>query len=196
MEVMVTSLTPEQLIGGKAFGLLAAALTQLGIYVAAAVIALIIAVPRVPALQEAVIPWTYLGLMALFFFPAYTLLSAIMIAIGSSVTELQQGQQVAGLLNLLFMLPIFLLILIFENPAHPVVVFFTLFPTTSFLTISLRWGLGTVPWWQIGISWASLVATAMLMLWAAARIFRVGMLRYGQPLNLKAALAAVRGGRR
>lgn len=196
IEVMVTSLTPEQLIGGKAFGLLAAALTQLGIYVAAAVVALIIAVPRIPALQEAVVPWTYLGLMALFFFPAYTLLSAIMIAIGSSVTELQQGQQVAGLLNLLFMLPIFLLILIFENPAHPVVVFFTLFPTTSFLTISLRWGLGTVPWWQIGISWALLVATAILMLWAAARIFRVGMLRYGQPLNLKAALAAVRGGRR
>lgn len=196
MEVMVTSLTPEQLIGGKAVGLLAAALTQLGIYVIAAVIALMIAVPRVPALQETAVPWAYLGVMALFFFPAYTLLSAIMIAIGSSVTELQQGQQVAGLLNLLFVLPIFLLILIFENPAHPVVIFFTLFPTTSFLTISLRWGLGTVPWWQIGLSWALLASTAILMLWAAARIFRVGMLRYGQPLNVKAALAAVRGGRR
>lgn len=196
MEVMVTSLTPEQLIGGKALGLLAAALTQLGIYVVAAVVALIIASPYVPILQEAVVPWAYLGLMALFFFPAYTLLSAIMIAIGTSVADLQQGQQVAGLLNLLFMLPIFLLLLIFENPAHPVVVFFSLFPTTSFLTISLRWGLGTVPWWQIGIGWVLLVSTALLMLWAAARIFRAGMLRYGQPLQLKATLAAVRGGRK
>jgi hypothetical protein len=40
-----------------------------------------------------------------------------------------------------------------------------------------------------------LVATAVFMVWAAARIFRVGMLRYGQPLNFKAAVEAVRAGR-
>jgi hypothetical protein len=33
------------------------------------------------------------------------------------------------------------------------------------------------------------------MVWAAARIFRVGMLRYGQPLSFKAALGAIRLGR-
>ncbi len=196
MEVMLTSVTPGQLIGGKALGLMAAALTQLGIYVAAAVIGLMIAIPRVPALQQAAVPWGYLAVMALFFFPAYALMSAIMIAIGSSVTELQQGQQVAGFLNLVFLLPVFLVALIMENPAHPVVVAFSLFPTTSFLTISLRWGLGTVPVWQIATGWVLLVAAAIAMLWAAGRIFRAGMLRYGQPLNLRTALAAVRGGRR
>ena len=196
MEVMVTSVTPGQLIGGKALGLMAAALTQLAVYAVAAVIGLMIAIPRVPVLQQAAVPWEYLAVMALFFFPAYALMSAIMIAMGSSVADLQQGQQVAGFLNLLFMLPIFLLVLIMQNPAHPVVVFFSLFPTTSFLTISLRWGLGTVPVWQIAIGWVLLEAAAILMLWTAARVFRAGMLRYGQPLNLRAALAAVRGGRR
>jgi ABC-2 type transport system permease protein len=91
------------------------------------------------------------------------------------------------------MLPIFLLPILFENPGHPLMVFFTLFPTTSFLTVSLRWGLGTVPMWQIGLGWVLLVATAAFVVWAAARVFRAGMLHYGQPLNLKAALAAVRG---
>lgn len=196
MEVMVTSVTPGQLIGGKALGLLAAALTQLGIYAAAAIVGLMIAAPHVEMLQQIAVPWTYLGIMALFFLPAFALISAIMIAVGSSVTDLEQGQQVAGFLNLLFMLPIFLLVLIFENPAHPVAVFFTLFPTTSFLTLSLRWGLGTVPLWQIGVSWVLLVLSAIATLWAAARIFRAGMLRYGQPLALQTALAAVRGGRR
>jgi len=38
-----------------------------------------------------------------------------------------------------------------------------------------------------------LAATAGLMIWLAARVFRAGMLHYGQPLNLKAALAAIRG---
>jgi ABC-2 type transport system permease protein len=68
-----------------------------------------------------------------------------------------------------------------------------LFPTSAFLTISLRWGLGTVPLWQIGVSWVLLVATTIFMVWAAARVFRTGMLRYGQPLNLKAAVAVIRG---
>ena len=72
-------------------------------------------------------------------------------------------------------------------------VFFTLFPTTSFLTISLRWGLGTVPLWQVGLGWAFLLAAAGFMAWAAARVFRAGMLHYGQPLSVKAAMAALRG---
>ncbi len=194
IEIMVTSVTPGQLIGGKTLGLLAAALTQLGIYVLAAIIGLAVAAPYVPELQRVIVPWGYLGIMALFFLPTYVLISAVMVAIGGAVTEVQQGQQLAGLLNLVFMLPVFLISILFENPGHPIMVFFTLFPPTSFLTVSLRWGLGTVPMWQIGAGWMLLVAAAVFMVWAAARVFRAGMLHYGQPLNLKAALVAIRGG--
>jgi ABC-2 type transport system permease protein len=192
MEVMITSVTPGQLIGGKAFGLLAAALTQLGVYVVAVVVALKVAAPFVVELQEATVPWTYLGIMALFFLPSYALVAAVMVAIGGGVTEVQQGQQIAGILNLFFMLPVFLMGVMFENPAHPALVILTLFPTTAFLTISLRWGLGTIPLWQLGLSWVLIVATTLCLVWAAARIFRAGMLRYGQPLNLKAAVEAIR----
>jgi ABC-2 type transport system permease protein len=132
--------------------------------------------------------------MALFFLPSYALISAVMVAIGGAVTELQQGQQVAGILNLFFMLPLFLTMILFQDPGHPVVVAMTLFPTTAFMTVSLRWGLGTVPLWQLGVSWVLLVATAVFMVWAAARVFRAGMLRYGQPLTLKAAVAVIRAG--
>jgi ABC-2 type transport system permease protein len=193
IEVMVTSVTPVQLIGGKAAGLLAASLTQLAIYVVAAVVGLIVAAQYVPEIQQLEVPWLYLGIMALFFLPTYALISAVMIAVGAAVTDLQQGQQFAGLLNLFFMLPLFLLVLLFKDPGGPLMVFFTLFPTTSFMTISLRWGLGTVPLWQIGVAWVLLVATTVFMIWAAARVFRAGMLRYGQPLNFKSAVAAIRG---
>jgi ABC-2 type transport system permease protein len=195
IEIMVTSVTPGQLIGGKTLGLLGAALTQLGIYALAIVIGLIVAAPYIPELQLVVVPWDYLGIMALFFLPTYALISAVMIAIGGAVTEIQQGQQLAGLLNFLYLAPMLLLPLLFENPEHPIIVFLTLFPTTSFLTVSLRWGLGTVPLWQLGVGWVVLVVTAGFMVWAAARIFRVGMLRYGQPLSLKAALGAIGLGR-
>lgn len=195
MEVLLTSLTPGQLVAGKALGLLAAALTQLGIYVIAIAAGLVLAAPRVPELASATVPWAYLGVTALFFLPTFTLISAVMIALGAAVTELQQGQQVAGLLNLLFMLPLFLLVFLFENPGAPPFVALTLFPPTAFLTIALRWGLGIIPLWQLAASWGLLVLSTVGMLWAAGRIFRAGMLRYGQPLNLKSALEALRGGR-
>jgi ABC-2 type transport system permease protein len=119
MEIMITSVTPLQLIGGKAFGLLAAALTQLSIYVVAAVIGLVIAAQFIPELQYFNVPWTYLGVMTLFFLPAYALIASMMLAIGAAVPDVQQGQQISGILNLVFMLPLFLLPLLFTNPNSP-----------------------------------------------------------------------------
>jgi ABC-2 type transport system permease protein len=193
MEIVITSVTPNQLIIGKSIGLLAAALTQLAIYVLAAILAIRIASGFIPELQQATVPWDYMAIIFIFFFPAYALISAFMVAIGSSVTEVQQGQQIAGLLNLLFLVPLFALPIIISSPDSPLVQFMTFFPTTSFLTISLRWGIGTIPMWQLIISWIILVASALFMIWAAARIFQVGMLRYGQPLSFAGAISAVRG---
>lgn len=192
METLLTSLTPGQLIGGKALGLLSATLTQLTVHIVTALLALKFASPVIEALQQAVIPWEYLGLLALFFFPAYTLVAAVMVAIGSAAVEMQQAQQVSGIVNLFFIAPFFLVALLFSNPNHPIIVFMTLFPTTAFLTVSLRWGLGSIPTWQLGLSWVILVGSTAFMIWAAARIFRAGMLRYGQPLTFKGALASLR----
>jgi ABC-2 type transport system permease protein len=193
VEVMLTTVTPGQLIGGKTAGLLAASLTQLAVYVVVAVIGVQVAGLYVPELQQVSVPWGYLGVIALFFLPSYALIAGVMVAIGAAVTEVQQGQQVAGILNLFFVVPLFILPVLFSDPGSPLVVFFTLFPTTAFLTISLRWGLGTVALWQLGISWVLLVATAAAAVWAAARVFRAGMLRYGQPLSFRGVVAAVRG---
>jgi len=193
LEVLVTSVTPAQLIAGKTLGLLGAVLTQLAAYAAALVAGVLIAAPSVPELQQLVVPWSFLSMVLLLFLPAYLLFATIMVAIGSAVTEIQQGQQIAGILNLLFMAPLFVLPLLLENSTHPLIVGFSLFPITSFLTLSLRWGLGTVPTWQVALGWGLLAASAGGMVWVATRVFRAGMLVYGQPLSAKAVWAALRG---
>ena len=192
MEMMITAVTPLQLIGGKLLGILSAALTQLGIYLITIVAGFFILGPRIEGMQLPGIPWGYLGVMAAFFLPSYFLIAAMMVTVSSAVTEIQQAQQVAGLLNLLFIAPFFLIALLFINPAHPVLQFMSLFPTTAFLTISLRWGLGTIATWQIVTSWVILMTTTLAMIWVAAKVFRVGMLQYGQPLRVKSILAALR----
>jgi len=194
MELMLTSLTPGQLIWGKALGLLAAALGQLLLYVITGLVGIYAAAPSVPELQQFVMPWQFLGLVALFFLPSYALIAAFMVAIGGSVTNLQQGQQIAGILNIMFLAPMLLLFLLFQNPGHPVFVFMTLFPTTALLSVSLRWGMSTVPSWQLISSWIILLTTAGAAMWMAARVFRAGMLRYGQPLTLRSVMSVLRGG--
>jgi hypothetical protein len=46
--------------------------------------------------------------------------------------------------------------------------------------------------WQLVVSWLLLLACAVLSVWASARIFRMGMLRYGNSLDLKTAMAGLR----
>ncbi|MCA9935352.1 MAG: ABC transporter permease [Ardenticatenaceae bacterium] len=192
MELMVTSITPLELIGGKALGLMAVSLTQLLIWLGVAVIALLFGSDYIPLLQNVNIPWSFLVVIVLYFLPSYALVAGIMTAIGGAVTELQQGQQVAGILNLLFMAPFFFIAFFMTNPNSPILLVLTLFPTTAFLTVIMRWSLSVVPMWQMVLSWFILVGTAVLSVIASARIFRVGMLRYGQRMRWKSIVAAVR----
>lgn len=192
VEIMVTSLTPEQLIGGKAAGLIAVALSQFFVWTLAVVVGLVVGAQFLEPLQAIRVPWTFLVVMALYFLPAFCLVAGMMTAIGSMVTERQQGQQIAGVINMLFVLPFFFTGLAFFNPDSPILVVMTLFPTTAFITVSLRWGMTVVPAWQLIASWGLLVATAGLSVWASARIFRVGMLRYGQRISLRAAFQILR----
>lgn len=192
MEVMITSLAPGHLIAGKAVGLMAVSLTQLAIWALAVVVCLVVGAQFLEPLRAAQVPWDTLGIAVAYFVPAYALVAGVMIAIGSAVTETQQGQQIAGIINLSFSLPFFFVALMVANPNSPILVVLTLFPTTAFLTITMRWSLAVVPAWQMVLSWLLLVGAAGLSVWAAGRILRVGMLRYGQRLNLRGALRALR----
>jgi ABC-2 type transport system permease protein len=192
MEIMITSVTPLELIGGKALGLMAVTLSQITLWVFTIVVSLIVGARYIEALQGVTIPWSLLLVVVVYFLPAFALVAGLMTAIGGAVTQVQQGQQIAGILNLLFLLPLFLIVLFLNDPNSPLLVALTLFPTTSFMTVTMRWGLTIIPAWQLVLSWLILAGTAVFSIWAASRIFRTGMLHYGQPLRLQAVLTALR----
>ena len=191
MEVMITSVSPGQLIAGKSVALVAVGLTQIGIWGMSTVIAWLIAGLYLPGLYRIQLPWDMLLVIAIFFVPTYAIVAGMMIAIGSVVAESQEGQQISGIINLLFTFPVFFAALAFANPDSPLMVALSLWPTTAMITIVMRWGLTVVPWWQIALGWVINIGTAAIVVWAASRIFRAGMLRYGQRISLKAAFGAL-----
>ena len=194
VEVMMTSLTPGQLIGGKAIGLMSVALSQIAILAATVAISLIVGAQFIEALRAITIPWSMFLTLAIFFLPTYALIAGIMISVGSMVTETRQGQQMAGAISMLFTLPFFFTVIFFSAPNSPLATLLTVFPTTSFLTIALRWGMTTIPLWEMVVGWVLVAVSAIVMVWVASRVFRLGMLQYGQRLDLKSVLRAVRTG--
>lgn len=195
IEILATSLRPVELIGGKAAGLMSVGLTQLAIWVVTGVVALLVAAPFVPGLQNVRMPGSFLVIAAVFFLPAYALIAGMMTAVGSVVTDLRQGQQITGIFNMLFTMPFFFIALVMAKPNSPIVVALTLFPTTAFVMITLRWSMTVVPVWQLALSWTLLTTSAVVSVWLAARVFRIGMLRYGQRLSVKSIVTSLRGGR-
>jgi ABC-2 type transport system permease protein len=192
VEIMMTTVTPTQLVGGKTFGLMLMSLTQILIWVGTAVIAVIIAAAVITDFPTLTVPWALILIVVLFFIPAYALVAGMMATIGSVVGELQNAQQVAGIINLLFLVPFFFMALFFAAPNSPILLVLTFFPTTSFLTVMLRWGMSTMPVWQVALSWLILVGTAVFFFWLASKVFHQGMLRYGKSLSLKEAWTALR----
>jgi ABC-2 type transport system permease protein len=194
MEVMLTSVSPAQFIGGKSIALVAVGLTQISVWIASIAIAWIVAKQFFETLQHVQLPWDVLLIFAIFFIPSYAIIAGLMICIGSVVTELQEGQQISGVFNLLFTFPIFFAALVFAAPNSPLMIFLSFWPTTSLMTIVMRWGFTIVPWWQILGGLLISILTAVTIIWVAGRLFRLGMLRYGQRITFKTALSALRSG--
>ncbi|MCO6452933.1 MAG: ABC transporter permease [Caldilineales bacterium] len=192
VEVMFTSTSPSRLVGGKVLGLLAVALTQIGLWLLVLVLGVTFASRYVDFLQGLQVSMPFLLLVLVFFLPTYALIAGITTAIGSIVGELQHGQQIAGLINLLFVMPFFFTVLVFTNPNSPVLTALTIFPTTAFITVAMRWGVTDIPAWQLAAGFTSVTLTAVVAVFVAASVFRTGMLRYGQSLKLVQALRIAR----
>jgi ABC-2 type transport system permease protein len=193
MEIMASSVTPQQLMIGKAVGLMGVVVTQMLLWGGPLLVGGLILGRFIQLFVGFTLPWTALLLMVVYFIPTFALVTAFMIAVGAVVPDQQQGQQLASIFNLLFMMPVFFSAVILSNPQHPIVVGLSLFPTTAFITVLMRWALSGVPTWQLIVSWLILTGTSGGMLWVASRIFRMGMLRYGQRLKFKGVLSAIRG---
>jgi len=190
MEIVVTSLSPGQLIGGKVLGIIAMTLTQVTAWAIFAVLAMFIGSRYlgIGVLQNLSIDPQIIITMLAIAAPTYVMVAALMTAVGATVAEGQDAQQVAGLFSLPVIAPVWLGPIIIENPNSPLAIGLSLFPLTALTTFAMRIMSVPIPFWQIAASVALLILSAAGAVWLAARIFRLGMLRYGKRLNWREIL--------
>ncbi|MFN4292701.1 MAG: ABC transporter permease [Thermoflexales bacterium] len=192
MEVMITSVTPMQLMAGKVFGLSAVGLLQMAIWSIAAFVALSVLRLHLPFLQDVSLDPGFVALALVLFVLYYVMLGAFLAAIGSMVVDAKQGQNYALPVMLIAMIPLFFIAVILFDPNSTFAVILSLIPLTSPLALLMRYGTVSVPAWQIVLALTLLAAGATGAIWLAGRIFRIGMLRFDKGVKWSELAASIR----
>jgi ABC-2 type transport system permease protein len=202
MEILVNAATPFQLMVGKIAGIGAACLTQMACLVAVGIVALLVQTPLQAALfganKSGFIKYlTGVSIPFYLFFLIYFLLSFFMYAsvyagLGALVRRTEEVQSVV-------MVPTTLLVAGFAvtylGAASPDADWVTLLSYIPFFTPSLilvRLALGTVAWWEIALTIALMLATICAFALISARLYRYGILMYGQRPGLGQLMEMIR----
>lgn len=185
MEIMVSSVSPTQMMTGKTIGALGIALAQLALWLAflAGAVWLGGNVLEIGWLKELDLPWRDIGMIVAVALPSYLFIAALMTTVGATLVESQEAQQAGAFFFLPVFLPLYLVVPIIHNPNGPLSLVLSFLPVTSVMTMGFRNIFMEIPVWQIGTSAAIALAGGLGMVWLAGRAFRVSMLRYGKRLK-------------
>ncbi len=177
-EIVLSSLTPAELMQGKIVGYFALGITQVFVWV-------FILVPFImwkfdlPILKYLFVPETLL--LILIAIAGYLMFAAIFAGIGATIEDVNTAGNFQGFVLLLPWLPLVLLQPVVADPEGIVAQIGSYFPLTSPAILILRLSLlDSWPWLEIIISLVILMGAILLLMKMAGKIFRTGMLMYGK----------------
>jgi ABC-2 type transport system permease protein len=177
VEVLVSSCSSTELMAGKVLGLSALGFTQIGFWsllgVAAAVQFGIQVIPPASGL-----------LLIVYFVLGYLFYAGIFIAAGSPLSTEQAAQQVTSYLVLMLIIPIVLAMPAMKNPDATWIKVLTFIPVLTPTMMALRIPIQMPAVWEIIATVVLMIFSIWGIMFAAGRIFRIGILMTGKAPNL------------
>jgi len=190
VEMLLGMATPFELMMGKVLGALGTSLTSSAFYLVGGTLALY-GMGLSGMVPFAVFPWFYAYLIADVIF-----LCSFAAALGAGCGSPQDAQQLAIVLLAPVMIPYFMITFIMQQPNGAISTVLSLFPPFTPMLMLLRQAMpgGGVPAWQPWVGLVGVLAFTLVMVVAAARIFRVAILVQGKtPKVAELVRWAVRG---
>jgi ABC-2 type transport system permease protein len=173
LELLLTSLTPDQLFWGKLLGLWGAALLQFLLYlVAVAMPAGLLFQSLELRLDQALVGFCYF-VLGFFFF------GAVLLMVGAIGNSHKYTQQLSAVFTFTAILPLIMVTSLLAHPDGRLARTLTYIPFTAPVTGLLRFGADALPGWEFALSLLVLSAGAALVVRSCARIFRVALLATG-----------------
>jgi ABC-type Na+ efflux pump permease subunit len=187
IEVLLSAVSPFELMAGKILGQMAVSLLVLGLYVGMGLVVLT-SFAMLGLLNPMLIVY-----LLVFFFITYLLFASVFGAIGAAVTEMREAQALLSPVMIVLMAPWMLAFPVSREPNSVMAVAMSFIPpTNSFFMMVRLASTSPPPMWQVWLSAVIGLAAALAATWAAAKIFRVGLLMYGKPPNFATLMRWVR----
>lgn len=184
IEILISSISPLELLAGKVIGLGSLGLTQVVVWIASSFILSGGLAGMAAGVVIALNPLTFL-LAVIYFVLGYLLYAIIMATAGSLGTSIRESQQIAGLFSFVAAIPWMVNGFLFVNPNMLIARVLSYIPLTAPMMMMLRLAIGQPPMEDIVGSIAVLIISVPIFLWAGAKIFRSGLLMYGKRLSVK-----------
>lgn len=183
VEILVSSMTPMELLTGKILGMAAVGLTQIAVWVAMGglLVGSGLSQARGAGLDvSAVLRPSVAFWFAVFFLLSYLVTVGVYAAAGAIVSSEKEAQQMLTPVVFVFLVPWFLLMPILGNPDSTLSVVLSLVPIYTPMTMFIRLLVSEPPAWQVALSLVLSVGTIGFLLKATAKVFRAGLLATGK----------------
>jgi len=203
-EVLVSSLTPFQLLMGKVVGVGSAGLLQLSIWMGTATIlttfraqiaSLIGVDPQaVMGFDIPTISPDLLAVFLVFFLLGFFLYSAAYAAVGATCNSMQETQQSSMPVTLTIVVGFFMVFNMLNDPGGSLAHVLTLVPLFAPLIVPVRYSLNPLSLPELAASFTVTALGVLAMVWLAGRVYRVGILAHGKRPRIKEIMNWVRAG--
>lgn len=183
VEVLLASVKPWQLLGGKIVGIGTLGLAQFGLTIIIAAVAIqytgVLDLPELPVASVVnLILWFIIG------FLVYAVLFA---AAGSLASRMEDAQTTSLPVTMVAVGAFFMSVLTLDNPTGTAAIIGTLIPFTAPFVVPVRVALEAIPWWQYALAILISVGAIVGLLLVAGRIYAGGLLQYGGRVRLRQA---------
>jgi ABC-2 type transport system permease protein len=187
VEVLLSAVSPMQLMTGKIIGQLLVGFLILALYAGMGILALVTF-----AMSGLVDPWLFVYLL-IFYLIAYFTLASLMAAIGAAVNEMREAQSLMTPVMLVMIVPWLLWMPISRDPNSVLAVVMSYIPPLNSFVMMLRMtSTSPPPLWEVWLSILVGILGVWAAIWFAAKVFRIGLLMFGKPPDLKTLARWVR----
>jgi ABC-2 type transport system permease protein len=187
IEVLLSAVSPMQLMGGKLLGHMGISLLAMSLYLGVGLIAL------ASFSLFGLLDVSLLFYMLIYFFIAFFTVSSLMMAVGAAVNDMREAQSLMMPLMMTLIVPWLLWMPILRDPSSTLAIVVSMVPPFSAFGMLLRLAsTSPPPAWQVWLSIAFGVAGVFGAVWVTAKVFRIGILMFGKAPNFSTLMKWLR----
>ena len=185
IEILLSSVTPDEIMKGKIMGLGALGMFQMVFY-------LVVGLSVTYYKGWATIDLPQIPFFMIFFTTGYLFYAAIFAAMGTFFTSEQEAQQSSGIISLVAVLPMVFASYFITNPGSTFTIGLTYVPPLTPFMMIIRLGTGSVEMNEIIYATVLMAFSCWFMLGVSGKIFRTAILLYGKKITLHEVIKWVR----